>query len=151
MEKIKVISIIEKKTSKGGSFWAVNYDNLTTGVQNCNATIGEWHKSVAELILKKVGFGGICLAEVVSKGQYKNIEAVVEALQTDLGQVTEQKENKTGNKPAELKETNSFLSVKDINIMAQTFTKCVAYHKPMDVDEVMNTFNQFVKKLENNE
>jgi hypothetical protein len=34
--------------------------------------------------------------------------------------------------------------------MAQTFTKCVAYNKPMDVAETLDTFNQFVKALENN-
>ena len=141
MEKIKIVSILDKKTAKGGTFWAVNYDNITTGQMNCNATIGQWHEPVAKFIGERVGLGGICEVEIAVKGEYTNIEKVNEGFKDETPQPV-------AAVPQETK--GSLLSVKDINIMAQTFTKCVAYGNKMDIAETFNTFNSFVKLLENN-
>ena len=46
---------------------------------------------------------------------------------------------------------SKLMSVKDINIMAQTFTKCFYYgNKAGNMEEVLGTFNHYVKLLEDN-
>ena len=158
MEKIKIVSILDKKTAKGGIFWAVNYDNVTTGQKNCNATIGQWHAPVAKFIGERVGLGGVCEVKITQKGKYTNIEEVNEEFnyvvpKGELPLTSDGEPNfvdaNTGayNMPKESK----LMSVKDINIMAQTFTKCFYYNtKAESANEVMMVFNDFVKLLENN-
>jgi hypothetical protein len=76
MEKIQIVSILEKLTKTGGKFWAVNFDNLTTGKNNCNATIGLWDKDKARIIEDDVGLRGVCNVELVQRGEYTNITNV---------------------------------------------------------------------------
>ena len=42
------------------------------------------------------------------------------------------------------------LSARDISIIAQVVVKCVAYHKPMEVEDAIEAYHQAVAILENN-
>jgi len=133
MEEI-IIKEIDKKDS---GLVIVKYNGNREATMNT-----KWQSQEVDYIEKDVGIGGNVKVLIVQKGDYTNI--------TKVDMTSGKKNESMQQSPASVPQNVGLMSQKEISIVSQCLTKCCFMEGKNEPQEVLETYNFFVKSFENN-